>query len=255
MGEGRPRGRSEASGFLIEPESENESQTSGAVAGRRRALYGRAHGKALRSYHAALVRNVLPQLEIGSAPRLDCGALFSFRPQEIWLEIGFGGGEHLIAQAAARRDIGFLGAEPFVNGVAKALAGIEREKLDNVRLRAGDAGALLEALPDGALSRVFILYPDPWPKRRHNKRRFISDERVEDFARVLRAGGEARFATDIDDYAGWTLRRFLDSARFQWPARKADDWRQPWSDWRETRYEAKAKREGRKPVYLSFIRA
>jgi tRNA (guanine-N7-)-methyltransferase len=228
--------------------------TSGLVAGRRRALYGRAHGKALRRYHAALIKDVLPQLEIGMAPRLDCVALFPFPAKEIWLEIGFGGGEHLIAQAAARRDIGFLGAEPFVNGVAKALAAIEQEKLENIRLRAGDAGALLEALPDGALSRLFILYPDPWPKRRHNKRRFISDARIEDIARVLRIGGEVRFATDIDDYAGWTLWRFLQSARFRWPVRKADDWRQPWPDWRETRYEAKAKREGRKPIYLSFIR-
>jgi tRNA (guanine-N7-)-methyltransferase len=209
----------------------------------------------LRSHHAELIKNVLPQLEIGSAPRLDCAALFPFRPQEIWLEIGFGGGEHLVAQAAARRKVGFLGAEPFVNGVAKALAAIERERLDNVRLRAGDAGALLDALPDNALSRLFILYPDPWPKRRHNKRRFISDARIGDFARVLRKGGEARFASDVDDYAGWALRRFLDSPLFVWPARKADDWLRPWPDWRETRYEAKARREGREPVYLTFVRA
>jgi tRNA (guanine-N7-)-methyltransferase len=258
MGESRPCRRFEAFGFLIEPESESKNGTQtpgGSTAGRRRALYGRAHGKALRSHQAALIKNVLPQLEIEAAPRLDCASLFTFRPQEIWLEIGFGGGEHLIAQAAARRDVGFLGAEPFVNGVAKALAAITREKLDNVRLRAGDAGALLEALPDGALSRLFILYPDPWPKRRHNKRRFISNARIEDFARVLHKGGQARFATDVDDYAGWTLRRFLDSAHFIWPARKADDWRKPWPDWRETRYEAKAKREGRKPVYLTFVRA
>jgi tRNA (guanine-N7-)-methyltransferase len=154
----------------------------------------------------------------------------------------------------AHRDIGFIGAEPFVNGVAKALAAIERNKLDNIRLRAGDAIALVGSLPAGALSRVFVLYPDPWPKRRHRKRRIISAEMVEDLARVLRAGGEARFATDIDDYAGWTLRRFLDSRAFFWPARKADDWRTPWPDWRETRYEAKAKRAGRGPVYLTFVR-
>ncbi len=197
----------------------------------------------------------MPRLEVGSAPRLDCASLFPFAPREIWLEIGFGGGEHLIAQAAAHRDIGFLGAEPFVNGLAKALAAIEREKLDNVRLRAGDAGALIAALPDAVLSRIFVLYPDPWPKRRHNKRRFISEATVGQFARTLKRGGEARFATDIDDYSGWTLRRFLANPAFLWPARTADDWRRPWPDWRETRYEAKAKREGRPPVYLTFIRA
>ena len=113
---------------------------------------------------------------------------------------------------------------------------------------------MIEALPSGAISRLFILYPDPWPKRRHNKRRFISEASIGQFARILRHGGEARFATDIDDYAGWTLRRFLDNPNFVWPARQADDWRAPWPDWRETRYEAKAKREGRRPVYLTFAR-
>ena len=220
----------------------------------KRALYGRAHGKALRSFHARLVKERLPQLEIAPSPRIDCDALFPFEPAEIWLEIGFGGGEHLLAQARARRDVGFIGAEPFVNGVAKALAGIEQDGLDNVRLRAGDAGALVESLPAGALSRVFLLYPDPWPKRRHNKRRFISEATIGALARVMRSGATLRFATDIDDYAGWTLRRFLDSADFEWPAREADDWRAPWPDWRETRYEAKAKREGRRQVYLTFVR-
>jgi len=208
----------------------------------------------LRSHHAALLRELLPQVEVGVAPRLDCAALFPLQPREIWLEVGFGGGEHLIAQALAHRDIGFIGAEPFVNGVAKALASIEKEGLDNVRLRAGDAGALIEALPDRAISRLFILYPDPWPKRRHKKRRFVSAASVRQFSRILRPGGEVRFATDIDDYAGWTLRRFLDNPDFAWPAQRADDWRLPWPDWRETRYEAKAKREGRRPVYSTFVR-
>jgi tRNA (guanine-N7-)-methyltransferase len=197
---------------------------------------------------------LLPRLEIGAKPQLDWAGLFPFRPSEIWLEIGFGGGEHLIAQALAHREIGFIGAEPFVNGVAKALAAIERDELDNIRLRAGDAGALIENLPSGALSRLFILYPDPWPKRRHLKRRFLSDASIRQFARILRPGGEVRFATDIDDYAGWTLRRFLADSDFRWLAAKADDWRLPWPDWRETRYEAKAKREGRGSVYLTFVR-
>jgi tRNA (guanine-N7-)-methyltransferase len=256
VGEGRSRGRFEAFGFLIEStESEGGAAAPGLNAGPRRALYGRAHGKTLRSYHAQLIKEKLPRLEIGSATMLDCAALFPFSPREIWLEIGFSGGEHLIAQATAQRDVGFVGAEPFVNGVAKALAAIESNKLDNVRLRAGDAAALLEALPAGVLSRLYLLYPDPWPKRRHNKRRFVSEARVGEFARVLCRGGQARFATDVDDYAGWTLRRFLDSADFTWSARRADDWRLPWPDWRETRYEAKAKREGRRPIYLTFVRA
>jgi tRNA (guanine-N7-)-methyltransferase len=220
----------------------------------RRALYGRSRGKTLRAHHAGLVKERLPQLEIDPQAIGSVGALFPFAPSEIWFEIGFGGAEHLLAQAKARRDVGFIGCEPFINGVAKALAGIEAEGLENVRLRAGDAGALIASLPTGALSRIFILYPDPWPKRRQNKRRLISQSLVRELARVARSGAELRFATDIDDYAGWTLHRFLNSADFIWQARDADDWRRPWTDWQGTRYEAKAKREGRRPVYLTFAR-
>jgi tRNA (guanine-N7-)-methyltransferase len=220
----------------------------------RRALYGRSRGKALRAHHASLIAGRLPQLEIDQGAIGRAGELFSFAPREIWLEIGFGGGEHLLAQAKAHRDVGLIGCEPFINGVAKALAGIEEEGLDNIRLRTGDAGALIANLPAACLSRVFILYPDPWPKRRHNKRRLISDATIGELARVMRRGAEVRFATDIDDYAGWTLRRFLGSADFLWRAEAADDWRRPWPDWPGTRYEAKARREGRSPVYLSFCR-
>jgi tRNA (guanine-N7-)-methyltransferase len=193
-------------------------------------------------------------LQIAETPIVNTADLFPSPVSEAWLEIGFGGGEHLIAVAEARRDIGFIGCEPFVNGVAKALAGIELQKLSNVRLHAGDAGALIARLRAGALSRIFILYPDPWPKRRHNKRRLISAGMIRELARVARRGAELRFATDIDDYAGWALRRFLDSGDFVWTARAADDWRRPWADWPGTRYEAKAKREGRRPVYLTFSR-
>jgi tRNA (guanine-N7-)-methyltransferase len=220
----------------------------------RRALYGRSRGKTLRTYHASLVEDLLPRLEIDPAAIGDCSDLFAFAPREIWLEIGFGGGEHLLAQAAAHRETGFIGCEPFVNGVAKALAGIAEAGLDNVRLRAGDAGALIAGLPDGALARAAILYPDPWPKRRHNKRRLISEGVIRELARVLRPGAHLRFATDIDDYAGWALHRFLRSPDFIWLAQEADDWRRPWPDWPGTRYEAKAKREGRRPVYLTFQR-
>ena len=220
----------------------------------RRTLYGRSKGKALRKHQAQLVADVLPTLEVDAA-RLAAGApLFDFAPRELWLEIGFGGGEHLVAQALAHPDVGFIGCEPFLNGVAKALAAIERNGVGNVRLRAGDARPLIEATPDAALSRVFILYPDPWPKRRHQRRRIVSREIVAELARVARPGATVRFATDIDDYAGWTLSRFLDSPHFRWLAEDAEDWRRPWDDWTETRYEAKARLASRTPVYITFVR-
>ncbi len=226
---------------------------SGDGSGRRRVLYGRSRGKALRDGQERLIAEALPRLALDPGA-LDPARLFSFPPRELWLEIGFGSGEHLIAEAAANRDVGFIGCEPFLNGVAAALAGIEREGLDNVRIRRGDAQSLVDAAPDGTFDGVYILYPDPWPKRRHNKRRLISDATVEAFARILRPGGELRFATDIDDYAGWTLRRFLASPKFRWTATRADDWRMPWAGWRPTRYEAKARREGRKSSYFTFVR-
>ena len=185
---------------------------------------------------------------------LAAGQAFAPPPREVWLEIGFGAGEHLIEQAKANPDVGVIGCEPFLNGVAAALAGLEREQLLNVRVRRGDAQAVVEAVPDGFFSRIFILYPDPWPKRRHNKRRVIAADMIEALARVMRRGGELRFATDIDDYAGWTLARFLASPHFRWTANRADDWRRPWPEWRPTRYEAKARKEGRGSVYLTFAR-
>jgi tRNA (guanine-N7-)-methyltransferase len=220
----------------------------------RRSLYGRSKGKPLRPHQAQLVADVLPTLEVDAA-RLAAGApLFDFAPRELWLEIGFGGGEHLVAQALAHPDVGFIGCEPFLNGIAKALAAIERSGVGNVRLRAGDARPLIEATPDAALSRVFILYPDPWPKRRHNRRRIVSHQTVAELARAARSGATVRFATDIDDYAGWTLARFLDSPHFRWLAEEADGWRRPWTDWAPTRYEAKARLAGRTPIYLTFVR-
>jgi tRNA (guanine-N7-)-methyltransferase len=248
MGKDRP-GRSSAGPGVL-----TGAGAQAAADPARRALYGRSRGKKLRAYHARLIEERLPELEIEQRPIGDCRALFPFAPNEVWLEIGFGGAEHLLAQARARRDVGFIACEPFINGVAKALAGIEEDRLDNVRLRAGDAGALIERLPDGSLSRIFILYPDPWPKRRQNKRRLISEPMVRELARVTRSGACVRFATDIDDYAGWTLQRFLGSADFLWLASEADDWRRPWADWRATRYETKAAREQRRSVYLTFQR-
>jgi tRNA (guanine-N7-)-methyltransferase len=147
-----------------------------------------------------------------------------------------------------------VGCEPFLNGVAAALAGLKREQLFNVRLRRGDAQALVDSAPDGFFSRVFILYPDPWPKRRHHKRRVVAAGMIEALARVMRRGGELRFVTDVDDYAGWALKRFLASPNFRWTADRADDWRRPWPEWRPTRYEAKARKEGRGSAYLTFAR-
>ncbi len=219
----------------------------------RRRLYGRSRGKTLRAGQERLLSEAMPRLEI--APEaLASGAIFGFEPRELWLEIGFGSGEHLIEQAKAHPDVGLIGCEPFLNGVVAALSGIERERLVNVRIRRGDVQTLLEAAPEAFFSRVFMLYPDPWPKRRHNKRRVVSDPMIEVLARTLRPGGELRFATDIDDYAGWSLRRFLASPFFRWKAARADDWRTPWPEWRPTRYEAKARRAGRGSVYLSFVR-
>jgi tRNA (guanine-N7-)-methyltransferase len=218
-----------------------------------RRLYGRSRSKTLRAGQERLLAEALPLFSI--APEaLAAGQAFAAPPREVWLEIGFGSGEHLIEQAKANPDVSVVGCEPFLNGVAAALAGLERERLDNVRLRRGDAQALVEAAPDRLFSRVFILYPDPWPKRRHHKRRVIAADMIEALARVMRSGGELRFATDVDDYAGWTLKRFLASPHFRWTANRADDWRRPWPEWRTTRYEAKARKEGRGSVYLTFAR-
>ena len=218
-----------------------------------RRLYGRSRGKALRAGQERLLAEALPLFSIAPGA-LAAGRAFDTRPREVWLEIGFGAGEHLIEQAKANPDVGVIGCEPFLNGVVAALAGLTRERLANVRLRRGDAQAVVEAVPDAFFSRVFILYPDPWPKRRHHKRRIVAVGMIEALARVMRVGAELRFATDVDDYAGWTLARFLASPHFRWAATRADDWRRPWPEWRPTRYEAKARGEGRRSVYLTFVR-
>ena len=218
----------------------------------RRALYGRAKGKKLRAHQSELMDSLLPRLEV-DLQALRQGSLFE-PGRELWLEIGFGGGEHLLARAAENPDVGFIGCEPFVNGVAKLLAGVEAAGLENIRVRMDDATALIESAPDAAFSRIYLLYPDPWPKRRQQKRRFVSEANIAALARALKPGGELRFATDIDDYAGWTLRRLLASPLFVWQAETADDWRTPWEGWAPTRYEAKARAAGRGSAYLTFRR-
>jgi tRNA (guanine-N7-)-methyltransferase len=223
---------------------------------RRGAFFGRRKGHALRPHQAALMETLLPKLAIDLANPAppDLAALFPVPVREVRLEIGFGGGEHMIAQAEHQPDTGFIGVEPFVNGMAKALAAIEAKKLTNIRLHFGDATFLLDWLPSRSLVRVDLMYPDPWPKRRHWKRRFVQDRSVAELARVLRPDGEFRFASDIPDYVAWTLAHLGRSAAFVWTAERADDWRVPWPGFFSTRYEAKAKRECRTPCYLIFRR-
>jgi len=196
----------------------------------------------------------LPSVAVDLSGDLSLDALFPAARRELRLEIGFGDGERLIDQASQHPDVAFLGCEPFVNGVAKAVAAIADHGLTNIRIHSGDARDLLSALPAGALDRIELLYPDPWPKRRHHKRRIVSDEFLAAAARVLKAGCELRFATDIDDYCAWTLRHVERSKDFSWPATRPADWLTPWEGWAPTRYEQKARREGRPSAYLTFIR-
>src|SRR5215468_4721472 len=223
---------------------------------RRGAFFGRRKGHALRARQARLLETLLPRLALNLAAPMpaDLALLFPNQVDSVRLEIGFGGGEHMIAQAEQRPRAGFIGVEPFVNGMAKALAAIELKKLSNIRLHFDDAVFLLEWLPSASLAGVDLIYPDPWPKRRHWKRRFIQDESVATIARILRPGGEFRFATDVPDYAAWTLKHLIRSPDFAWTAERAHDWRYAWSDFSATRYEAKARREGRVPCYLIFRR-
>jgi tRNA (guanine-N7-)-methyltransferase len=219
-----------------------------------RAFFGRRKGKGLRQGQAERIAETLPALRLPEGPIADLKALFPIPVEAVRLEIGFGGGEHLLARMRESPQIGFIGCEPFVNGMAKFLAIVEREKLGNVRLWDGDAALMLPRLPEGGLDAIDLLYPDPWPKRRQRKRRFVSDRMLALFARALRKGGRFRFASDIDDYVGWTLARLLASPDFEWTDERADDWRQPYPGWVRTRYEAKAVAAGRVPSYLTARR-
>jgi tRNA (guanine-N7-)-methyltransferase len=209
-------------------------------------LYGRRKGKALRPHHAKLIAELLPKLAF-DPERLDTS-------KRLRLEIGFGGGEHLAHQAALHPDVAFIGAEPFINGVAKLLALIEASDLHNISIHAGDARELFAALPDSSLDRIYLLYPDPWPKTRHHRRRLVNQENLRHFQRLLQPGGLFLFASDIDHYVQWTLFEARKAGGFTWLAECARDWRTPFPEWIETRYEAKARREGRVPSYLTFRR-
>lgn len=218
------------------------------------AFYGRKIGKALRQGQQALMETLLPKLALDlEAPcPADLRDLFATPVEDIEVEIGFGGGEHLIATASARPGVGLIGAEPFVNGMAKILGVIDRraDLAPRVRLHHGDAVPLLDWLPAASVSRVSLLYPDPWPKKRHWKRRFVDRANLDRLARVIRPGGEFRFASDWAPYVDWALARLLAHPAFRWTATSSADWLKPWDGWPGTRYEAKALREGRTPAYI-----
>lgn len=219
-----------------------------------RRFYGRRHGRRLRIGRERLLEELLPKLEIpvGDTP-IDPLDLFP-QVRQCWIEIGFGGGEHLAAQAAANPNVGFIGCEPFVNGVARLLTEIEERSLTNVRICPDDARPLLDRIGDQSIDRAFILFPDPWPKKRHAGRRFVCPENLSSLSRILRSGGELRIASDEMTHIRWILRHVRSHPDYRWNAVSARDWRERPADWPQTRYEGKALAAGKECVYLSFTR-
>ncbi len=219
--------------------------------------YGRRRGHKLRKGREELLRNLLPRLRVAppeSGSRLDFAVVFHQTVTDVWLEVGFGAGEHLAAQARAHPQVGMIGCEAFVNGVASLLAHIRKDNLANIRIFDDDARLLFDALPDAGIGRAFVLFSDPWPKKRHHRRRFISPENLDALARLLKDGAELRFASDHMEYVRWTLEHVTAHPWFSWPARTKRDWLQRPEDWFETRYEAKALSRGARCVYLRFVR-
>lgn len=223
---------------------------------RRPKLHGRRKGRPLSARRQAIVERRLPELLVDTErpPPVSLGHLFAAEVNAFRLEIGCGAGEHLVHQAGNAPETGFIGVEPFEEGLAKMVGAVDEQQLSNVRLYGDDAALLLDWLSAGSLDRVDLLYPDPWPKRRHWKRRFISSENLDRISQALRPGGELRVATDIAAYADWTLLNVLPRNDFAWTATRADDWRLPWPGWPGTRYEAKARKAGRRSTYLTFRR-
>ena len=228
--------------------------SAAAPAPGRRNFYGRRHGKTLRPNHRLWLAEDLAPLSPGPvSPEVNPDRrpldLTAFGDRPIWLEIGFGGGEHMVRQAAENPAVTVIGCEPFINGVAMLLGKIRAAGVTNLRVYPGDVRDLFEVLPPASLSRAFLLYPDPWPKRRHHRRRFVTADHMAPLARVLRPGAEFRIATDIPDYVRQALKE-VPRAGFTLETRSAE----PWAGWEPTRYEAKALREGRAPEYLTFRR-
>lgn len=221
-----------------------------------RLLYGRRRGRKLRPGRQRLIEQLLPRLEVTvpACGRLDPRALFDDPVADVWIEVGFGAGEHLAAQARAHPEVGLIGCEPYINGVAALLATVAAQRLGNVRVVPDDARLLLAALPDASVGRLFALFADPWPKARHHKRRFINRQTLDVCARILRDGAEFRLATDLAEHCRWILDHLRRHDSFVWLARSPRDWRERPDDWPETRYEEKARRQGRRPVFLRFRR-
>ncbi|WP_299402957.1 tRNA (guanosine(46)-N7)-methyltransferase TrmB [uncultured Roseobacter sp.] len=223
----------------------------------RRNFYGRLKGKSLKRSQKAYLDEDLGALSPGPVSwevnpdriPLDLPGLFGGKP--VWLEIGFGGGEHMVHQASNNPEVGLIGAEPYINGVAMLLGKIRRAGVDNLAVHPGDARDLFDVLPENTIDRAFLLYPDPWPKARHHRRRFVTSEHLQPLAKTLKPGAIFRVATDIEDYVRQTLEE-VPKHGFEWLAERPHDWRQPWDDWISTRYEQKALREGRTPHYLTF---
>lgn len=220
------------------------------------AFWGRRKGKALREQQASSLERLLPEflVDIANPAPADLRALFPVPVEHLRLEIGFGGGEHLIHRAMENPKTGFIGVEPFVNSMQKLLVKAETNAAKNIRVYDDDATQLLDWMPAESLDQIDLLYPDPWPKKKHWKRRFVSAVNLDRFHRVLKPGGLFCFASDIDTYVDWTLMKCRDHPGFSWTARNAADWLTPFPTWPGTRYEAKAKREGRSSAYLTFRR-
>lgn len=220
------------------------------------AFFGRRRGKTIRPQQAAALESGFStyRLDLTAGPPAELRSLFEADVCAIHLEIGFGGGEHLLHRATAAPEIGFVGVEPFVNGMAKMMMAVRERPLANLRVYDDDATRLLDWLPQASLDGIDLLYPDPWPKKKHWKRRFVSPVNLDRFARVLKSGGKFRFASDIYSYVSWTLLHCRVHEAFAWQAEEAADWHRPYEGWPGTRYEARAIREGRRPAYLTFVR-
>ncbi len=221
-------------------------------------LYGRRKGKRLRPGRQRLLDTALDNLRLdaaGLSHPIEPQSLFHDQIHSVWLEIGFGGGEHLAAQAKANPDVGFIGSEVFENGIASLLRYCEDDGLTNIRIFDDDVRTLIPNLAAGTLERIFLLFPDPWPKARHAKRRFIATATLDALARVMAPGAELRIATDHPTYARWCLRHIPPHPAFLWPVTGPQDWRCRPAEGRPTRYEEKAVRQGRRPMYLNFLRS
>ena len=224
-----------------------------------RNFYGRFRGKSMRASQQSYLENDLAALSPGAVTwelnpdrkPLDLRSVYG--EKEVWLEIGFGGGEHLVHMAETHPNIGIIGCEPYINGVAMLLGKIRKANVQNLKVHPGDVRDLFDVLPTASIAKIFLNYPDPWPKKRHHRRRFVTPEHLEPLSRVVKPGAEFRVATDIPDYVRQTLEQ-VPRHGFEWLAERPDDWRTPWADWYSTRYEQKALREGRTPHYLTFRR-